>query len=93
VSVPILVTGYTNTSVDNLAMGLKARNLKVLRYGAKIRIREELWPETMDGYIERHRSRKALNNLKIDLARLPRDEGKLVCLPSDGRQYTNHIQS
>jgi primosomal replication protein N len=65
VSVPILVTGYTNTAVDNLAEGLGNRGLKVLRYGAKIRIRESLWPITLDGYIERHSSHSSLNSLKL----------------------------
>lgn len=59
------MTGYTNTAVDNLAEGLRNRGLKVLRYGAKIRIRESLWPITLDGYIDGHRSQRSLNNLKL----------------------------
>lgn len=51
--------------MDNLAEGLTNRGLKVLRYGAKIRIRESLWPITLDGYIERHPSQRNLNSLKL----------------------------
>lgn len=75
---PILVTGYTNTAVDNLAEGLQARGLKVLRYGAKVRIRQSLWDVTLDGHIDNHRNSRILQDTKKKLAFLPADSGKLV---------------
>lgn len=50
----ILVTGFTNTSVDNIADGLSKKGLKVLRYGDAVKVRDDLRHTTLDYHIEHH---------------------------------------
>jgi hypothetical protein len=73
---PILVTAYTNTACDNLAEGMSKRGLKVLRYGSRSRIRDELKKSTLEWYLENHRDKKALDWLKAKTYKTPK--GKLT---------------
>lgn len=69
---PILVSAYTNTACDNLAEGMSKRGLKVLRYGSRSRIRDDLRELTLDWYLEKHRSKKNLDWLKAETYRTPK---------------------
>ncbi|KAJ9092501.1 hypothetical protein QFC19_008714 [Naganishia cerealis] len=60
----ILVSAYTNAACDNLAEGMSKRGLKVLRYGSKSRIREDLHELTLDQHLDRHPDKNRLHWLK-----------------------------
>ncbi|WVW84149.1 hypothetical protein I302_106178 [Kwoniella bestiolae CBS 10118] len=51
---PILVTAHTNVAVDNLLSGLRAHDIKALRFGAVNRIPEEFGDWTLDRMIGKH---------------------------------------
>ncbi|WWC94560.1 hypothetical protein V866_001407 [Kwoniella sp. B9012] len=53
---PILVTAHTNVAVDNLLSGLRAHDIKALRFGAINRIPEEYSEWTLDRMIGQHPS-------------------------------------
>lgn len=67
---PILVSAYTNTACDNLAEGMSKRGLKVLRYGSRSRIREDLKELTLEWYLDQHRHKWTLSRLKSEIYRL-----------------------
>jgi superfamily I DNA and/or RNA helicase len=73
---PILVSAYTNNAVDNLAEGMSKRGLKVLRYGSRSRIRDDLEKLTLDWYLSRHPKKDELQKLKALTYNLPK--GKSV---------------
>jgi hypothetical protein len=69
---PILVSAYTNTACDNLADGMRKRGLKVLRYGSRSRIREDLKESTLDWYLEQHPHKKNLDLMKAATYKTPK---------------------
>jgi hypothetical protein len=69
---PILVSAYTNNACDNLAEGMSKRGLKVLRYGSRSRIREDLKELTLEWYLDQHRHKWVLARLKAEIYRTPK---------------------
>lgn len=69
---PILVSAYTNTACDNLAEGMSKRGLKVLRYGSRSRIREDLKELTLEWYLDQHKHKWILAHLKAETYRTPK---------------------
>ncbi|MCO5565691.1 hypothetical protein L7F22_019365 [Adiantum nelumboides] len=58
---PILLTSHTNVAVDNLAQGCKETGLNVVRAGPTARVREAIMDITLEGRMEKHPSKGALD--------------------------------
>lgn len=58
---PILLTSHTNVAVDNLAQGCKETGLNVVRAGPTARVRDAIMDITLEGRMEKHPSKGALD--------------------------------
>ncbi len=61
----ILVSAPSNTAVDNIAKGLIAQNLKVLRVGNTSKVDETIFMHTPEGKLNNSKQLKEIKQLKI----------------------------
>jgi ATP-dependent RNA/DNA helicase IGHMBP2 len=61
----ILVSAPSNTAVDNIAKGLIAQNLKVLRVGNTSKVDETIFQHTPEGKLNNSKQLKEIKQLKI----------------------------
>ncbi len=61
----ILVSAPSNTAVDNIAVGLNAAGLKILRIGNTSKVNEQIFPFTPEGKLVESNQRKEIKELKI----------------------------
>jgi ATP-dependent RNA/DNA helicase IGHMBP2 len=61
----ILVSAASNTAVDNIAKGLIAQNLKVLRVGNTSKVDETIFMHTPEGKLNNSKQLKEIKQLKI----------------------------
>ncbi|MFM2326937.1 MAG: hypothetical protein RIR31_1139, partial [Bacteroidota bacterium] len=61
----ILVSAPSNTAVDNIAKGLIAQNLKILRVGNTSKVDETIFQHTPEGRLNNSKQLKEIKQLKI----------------------------
>jgi ATP-dependent RNA/DNA helicase IGHMBP2 len=61
----VLVSAPSNTAVDNIAKGLIARNLTLLRIGNTSKVDEEIFSHTPEGKLSSSKQLKEIKQLKI----------------------------
>jgi superfamily I DNA and/or RNA helicase len=61
----ILVSAPSNTAVDNIAKGLIAQNLKILRVGNSSKVDETIFQHTPEGKLNNNKQLKEIKQLKI----------------------------
>ena len=61
----ILVSAPSNTAVDNIAKGLIAQNVAVLRVGNTSKVDETIFPHTPEGRLANSKQQKEIKQLKI----------------------------
>jgi hypothetical protein len=69
---PTLVTAHTNAAVDNLAAGLHAHGLKVVRIGAQERIRADNAALSLEAQMEKHPMYADVQRLRDGVSSLQR---------------------
>ncbi|MCC7029217.1 MAG: AAA family ATPase [Chitinophagaceae bacterium] len=61
----VLVSAPSNAAVDNIATGLNAAGLKILRVGNTSKISDEIFPFTIEGKMTDPKQKKEIKELKI----------------------------
>ena len=61
----VLVSAPSNTAVDNIAKGLIAQNVRVLRVGNTSKVDETIFPHTPEGKLANGKQQKEIKELKI----------------------------
>lgn len=61
----VLVSAPSNAAVDNIAVGLNAAGLKILRVGNTSKVRDDIFPFTIEGKMTDAKQKKEIKELKI----------------------------
>lgn len=61
----VLVTAPSNTAVDNIAKGLLAIDLSILRVGNSLKVDDAIFPHTPEGKMQEAKEQKEIKKLKI----------------------------
>ncbi len=61
----VLVSAPSNAAVDNIAIGLNAAGLKILRVGNTSKVQDDIFPFTIEGKMTDAKQKKEIKELKI----------------------------